>query len=101
MHLVQFLLPIEDNDQRPFPKQFFDGVRSELTDRFGGVTAFVQAPAVGLWKDGDGVHRDRMILYEVMVEQLNPEWWTNYRIELEDRFRQDKIVMRATLVLSL
>lgn len=66
-----------------------------MTDRFGGVTAFLQAPAVGLWKEDGGVQRDRMILFEVMVKHFNAEWWTSYRIELEERFRQDRIVVRA------
>lgn len=74
VHLVQFLLPLEDNDGKPIPKKLFDRVRLELTDRFGGVTAFVQSPAVGLWRDGGEVQRDRMILFEVMVKQLNREW---------------------------
>lgn len=101
MHLVQFLLPVEDNEHRPFPRQYFDQVRTEMTDRFGGVTAFVQSPAVGMWKEQDGVQRDRMILFEVMVKQLNREWWHNYRLELEDRFRQDTVVVRATMVEQL
>lgn len=101
MHLVQFLLPLDDNEQRPFPKSFFDQVRAEMADRFGGVTAFLQSPAVGLWKDGCDVQRDRMILFEVMVKELNAEWWLSYRLELEERFRQDKLVVRALGVVTL
>lgn len=95
VHLVQFLLPVDDNEGRPFPRQLFDQVRTEMTDRFGGVTAFLQSPAVGLWKEDGEVQRDRMILFEVMVKQPNPEWWATYRVELEDRFGQDAIVIRA------
>ena len=45
MHLVQFLLPLQDPDGRPFPHAAYARVRDELTDRFGGATAFLQSPA--------------------------------------------------------
>jgi hypothetical protein len=95
MHILQFLLPLRDNERRPFARADFEQVRSELTERFGGVTAFLQAPASGAWKEeGETVH-DEMVLFEVMVESLNRAWWSGYRAELERRFRQERIVMRA------
>jgi hypothetical protein len=51
MHLIQLLLPLHDNDGPAFPSNHFKQVRSDLTDRFGGVTAFIRSPAVGLWQD--------------------------------------------------
>ncbi|MER9868529.1 hypothetical protein NKJ35_15260 [Mesorhizobium sp. M0136] len=35
---------------RPFPKQEFDRLKEELALPFAGVTAFLQAPAEGLWR---------------------------------------------------
>ncbi len=97
MHIVQFLLPLRDNARQPFPRADFDKVRTELTDRFGGVTAFLQSPALGIWKDEEEgeTMRDEMVLYEVMVESLDRAWWSGYRSELERRFRQERVVMRA------
>src|SRR5690606_24272515 len=67
MHLIEVLLPVYDNKGIPFPRGMFDEVRRELTDQFGGVTAFVRAPAEGLWKEEDGaVVRDDIVLFEVM-----------------------------------
>ena len=40
MHLIQLFLPLYDNDGQAFAKPLFDTVRGELTERFGGVTAF-------------------------------------------------------------
>ena len=51
MHLVQILLPLRDNEGAPFPGDDFTRVRAELVERFGGVTAHLQAPAQGVWKD--------------------------------------------------
>ena len=52
MHLIQILLPLYDNEGRPFAAPAFDRVRNELGEKFGGVTAFRGAPAEGLWKEG-------------------------------------------------
>jgi hypothetical protein len=97
MYLVQILLPTADNEGRLFGREHFDAVRRELTERFGGVTAFVQSPALGLWKDEErgGTLRDRMILIEVMTERLERGWWQRYRKRLERTFRQQAIVVRA------
>jgi len=97
MHLVQFLLPLRDNERRAFPRADFEKVRTELTEHFGGVTAFLQSPVSGAWKEEEqgGTVRDEMLLFEVMVERLDRKWWSGYRAELERRFRQERIVVRA------
>ncbi|HET7233702.1 MAG TPA: hypothetical protein VFJ16_27075 [Longimicrobium sp.] len=95
MYLIQILLPLRDNDGKEFGHQAFNQVRQELTERFGGVTFYSRSPAVGLWKDDDGdVSRDEMVVAEVMAEHQDREWWRLYRHELEERFRQEKIVAR-------
>ncbi len=97
MFLVEFLLPTSDNHGAHFSKDEFDLVRRELTERFGGVTAFMQSPALGLWADENGVvRRDDLVSFEVMAETLDRDWWRNYREQLGRRFRQQEIVMRAS-----
>ena len=99
MFLVEFLLPTHDNHGAAFPKDEFDRVRRELTERFGGVTAFMRSPAMGLWADDKGqVRRDDLVTFEVMVETLDRDWWRQYREQLARRFRQQEIVMRASSV---
>lgn len=96
MHLVQILLPLRDNEGRPFPRADFDHVNRELTNRFGGVTAYLRSPANGAWRaGGDEVAHDDVAIIEVMDESLDRPWWTAYRRELERRFRQDEVVVRA------
>jgi hypothetical protein len=95
--LVEFLLPVYDNDGAHFPKEEFERVRRELTERFGGVTAFMHSPAVGHWADDEGVvRRDDLVGFEVMAESLDRDWWRDYREQLCQRFRQQEIVMRAS-----
>ena len=97
MFLVEFFLPTFDNDGGHIPRDEFDRVRRELTERFGGVTAFMRSPAMGLWADDTGVvRRDDLVSIEVMTETLDRDWWRSYREQLGRRFRQQEIVMRAT-----
>jgi hypothetical protein len=99
MQLVQLFLPVRAEGGAPFAKSLFDAVRGELAGRFGGVTAYLRSPAVGLWEDEDGgCVRDEVILIEVMVESLDRDWWQGYRRELERRFAQDEILLRASPV---
>jgi hypothetical protein len=97
MFLVQFLLPLEDNSGQRFGSERFAQVTEELTDRHGGVTAYTRSPARGSWKEQGGtVDRDEVVMFEVMVDRLDREWWTEYRKKLEQRFSQEELVVRAT-----
>jgi hypothetical protein len=102
MHLIQLLLPVQDNACRPYPKALYDDVVRRLTERFGGVTAYTRAPAVGLWEAEPGATvRDQVMVYEVMVESLEREWWAGLRTMLEARFAQEELVIRAQAVEQL
>ena len=96
-HLIQILIPIYDNHGHRFEQRTFESVRAQLIERFGDLTAFLQSPALGLWKDAHSgtTARDDMILIEVMIEAFDRVWWSAYRVELEHIFRQDEIVVRA------
>jgi len=99
MYLIQILLPLYDNAGEPFPQWEFNRVRTELTERFGGLTSYVRSPAVGLWKERDNatVHDD-IVIYEVMAYHLDRDWWRGYREELADRFRQEVLIVRVSEV---
>ena len=96
MHLIQLFLPLYDNEGTALPHELFRQVRDELVERFGGLTAHSRSPAHGLWQEQDGTTvRDDLVVYEVMAEALDESWWRNYRGELEQRFRQESMVVRA------
>ena len=97
MFVVELFLPLRDNDGNAFPKSEFDTVRTNLAHRFGGVTAFLRAPAIGVWKDEEGVpRRDDIVVFEVVAETLDVDWWRSYRQRLERQFRQHEVLIRAT-----
>lgn len=102
MHLIHLLLPLHDNHQKPFDPHRFRTVRNQLTEKFGGVTAFVRSPAVGLWKEDDNnINRDEVIMFEIVPDDLNENWWRDYREKLQVEFRQDEILIWAAEVTKL
>ena len=97
MFIIEIFLPLKDNAGIPFGHTVFADVRSELANRFGGVTAFMRAPAVGIWTDDEGVPRhDEIVVFEVMADAVDEPWWSAYRARLERVFRQDEVMIRAT-----
>lgn len=96
-HLVQILLPTHTRDGSPVAPEQFARVRVELTERFGGVTAYSRSPATGLWKkDGDdAIERDQVFMVEVVVEAFDRDWWVGYREQLETRFGQEEVHARV------
>jgi hypothetical protein len=93
--LVQILLPSCDNAGRPFPNKDFERLAHELTEQFGGVTAFTRAPADGRWKQSGDTEHDEILVFEVMTDDLDRPFWRSLRKELERRFRQDVVIIRA------
>jgi hypothetical protein len=102
MYLIQLLLPLHDNDKQAFPAQYFDTVRKTLTERFGGVTAFLRSPAVGLWKEGENEFtHDEVVMFEVISSELDNDWWAAYRTELQHKFSQDELLVWASRIIKL
>lgn len=98
--LVQLLLPVYDNAGKPLPAHLFRAVNDKLLREFGGVTAYTQSPALGLWKDkgeaGTKVSRDAVVVYEVMASRVDIGFWKKYKKRLKKQFMQEEIVIRQT-----
>ena len=96
MELFQIVLPLFDNTGAKLPHALVQTTLAELTDRFGGATAFTRAPAEGFWEEPGGhVQRDDVIVVEVLVNEAEDGWWTDYKRSLEVRFAQETILIRA------
>ena len=95
MHLVQILLPLNDDKGRRFPAQAFEGLARELTEKFGGVTSFTRTPAEGRWKEGKATEHDDIAVIEVMTGTVESEWWAALRQRLEQEFKQDEVIIRC------
>lgn len=100
-YLIQILLPLAGNDGKPFPDETLRGIHRELSDRFGGLTAFSRAPAKGIWRSGRTEARDDIVIVEVMAADLEEEWWADFRKRTETLLRQDKLIVRAHEIRTL
>ncbi len=91
IHLVEILLPLTAD-----ARDHIELMRDELVEKFGGVTMHVNTPAEGLWTDKGKVEHDKVVVVEVMTDQLDHEWWRNYRKKLEAQLAQKEIIVRAS-----
>jgi hypothetical protein len=94
MYLVQILLPRADNSGQPFSHKDFDRVTNELAQRFEGVTAYIRAPAEGVWKHDQKLSSDDIVVLEVMTEKVDLAEWSERRQQYEKGFRQEKVIVR-------
>jgi hypothetical protein len=102
MFAIQILLPLRSNTGAPFPPSQFDEVSRILTETFGGITAYLRSPANGSWQDDQGsIRHDDIIVYEVLADSLEANWWADYRRALEAMFCQEEILVRAHEVWKL
>jgi hypothetical protein len=63
------------------------------------LTAFLRAPAEGLWAEPDGsVDRDDILVVEVMASDLDRTWWEALKNQLEKDLQQETIIIRASTV---
>lgn len=102
MYLMQIFIPTRDNEGNRFPEGQYTSLRDELTDRFGGVTIYARSPVEGIWKkSSESTDVDQMIIYEVLIDKLDNEYWKTLKSQLESSFRQEEILMRYFNVTKL
>jgi hypothetical protein len=99
--LVQILLPLADNQGNAFSKDAFQAIQTELSDRFGGLTAYTRAPARGIWTKGADQAKDDIVVIEVMIESIDADWWKTFKARLERELRQEEVVIRAQDIILL
>lgn len=92
---VEIFVPLFRGDGQPVENNYLADLERQLTERFGGVTAFTRAPARGRWSDGGRVETDEVVIYEVMVETLDRPWWAELRQRLERELDQQKVLIRS------
>ncbi len=89
MFLVELFVPMSAQGTD------IEALIERLALEFGGATAHVRTPADGLWH-GQALEKEPIGIIEVMTRELDREWWRKLRADLEARFEQDEILIRAT-----
>lgn len=94
--LVQLFLPLYDNKGISFSERYYNQVREELTQTFGGATFYFRSPVSGTWKQENKVIKDELLVAEVLTTQEAAIFFIKYKSKLETKFKQDEIVIRFT-----
>ncbi|MBA3557800.1 MAG: DUF72 domain-containing protein [Gemmatimonadaceae bacterium] len=101
-HLVQLSLPLKDRSGKALPQRLFQQVRKELTEQFGVVGVCSRISENGSTGEVPSEStRDISVVYEITSEHLDREWWSQYRSNLERRFRHEPIPIKAGLLTFL
>ncbi|WP_244920042.1 hypothetical protein [Rhizobium etli] len=100
VHLIQLFIPAAPRAAIDI-EDIIAAIQREMTERHGGVTAYLNSPAKGLWSNDEGTEEDTVIVIEVMVGSLDRVWWRQYLRELEQLLGQDELLVRALPVETL
>jgi hypothetical protein len=95
MILIEIFVPLIDGENWGAGDGVFQEIRSELIEKFGGLTMYSRAPARGYYRTNGKVDRDDLVVVEVMTDDLDREWWHGFRRRLESRLRQEEVLVRA------
>lgn len=96
--LFEIFLPLKNDKGKPFPKRHFDSLREMLVEKFGGVTLYHRSPVTGVWDNPKTTkkEKDELIIYEVMAASGNEAFWEQLKQDLENKFKQVKIIIRSS-----
>jgi len=96
MQLIQILLPLIEKENKDSNFNLYTEIRKELTEKFGGITTYTRSPATGSWKEeANKTVKDDIIIYEVMAQDLDKDWWEKYKQMMEKEFEQEEIIIRT------
>lgn len=91
-YLVQLSLPLVNGAGKAFPQELFREVERDLTAQFSDTAVFTRAPLAVPSKGNSTVTpAEASITYEVTIQQVDQEWWREYRRVLHKRFREHPI----------
>jgi hypothetical protein len=99
VHLIQLLLPASVTPGEAGASDPVSQTRRELIEAFGGLTAYLRTPALGVWTSPEGGRaHDEVVMVEVVAERFDRAWWREYSGRLAERFGQEAIHVRALQV---
>ena len=103
MHLVEILLPLRHGDGTPISAERAVPAEADHHRPVRRVNSILAAPAEGVWKDDSKseVAHDEIAVVEVMVEEIDAQWWRDLRNGLEARLGQKEIVIRSHSITRL
>lgn len=98
--MIQLYLPLYDPEGKAFPASAYEGIKKELTEKFGGLTMYTRSPAEGLWKENtQKTIKDDILIYEVIARELDQDFWPAYKNKLKKKFNQEELLIRCASII--
>lgn len=92
-YVIQIFLPLKAT---PAPPGAASRLRQQLTEKFGGVTAFTRSPARGAWRNPENtVEMDDIVVIETMADSIDHAFWRQLRADLMRELDERDILIRA------
>jgi len=90
----ELYVPLFRNDATPVRNEVIESIGERLLEQFGGCTFFPQ-PNKGLWKMGDVVFRDEVVIFRVLTGQVRSarRFFRQLKIELLRELQQEAILV--------
>ena len=103
MHIINIYLPQVNEAGMAFDEAIYLSIRTELIQKFGGLTQYDQVPAIGYWKENADkpISKDLVIHYEVICNKLTKKYWADFRRRMEKIFQQTQILIVAHPIVAL
>ncbi len=94
MREFEIYVPLHYNDGTAIEPGKLDRLRQRLFDFFGGLTDTRQHNA-GVWKVGNVVFRDEIVIYRVLAVKQHParRFLMDLKVELEKDLKQEEILI--------
>lgn len=94
MKEYELYLPLFLNDGTAVADEFIAGLGERLVAEFGGCTFFPQ-PNKGLWKMGNVVFRDDVVIFRVLTGDVRParRFFRELKSELMRELQQEAILI--------
>lgn len=94
--LIQIFLPATSTKSKSYPQDLYDQLLQKLTTKFKGATSYQKSSVTGFWKNDEGKkEKDELIIFEVMSDEFDVDFWERYKEELKKAFKQKDIVIRC------
>jgi hypothetical protein len=99
----EVLIPLADNEGRPFAWSKIERVSSAFLARFEGCRPQPLAPFLGMWMHHGAVYREGLLLFTVDAPRSDESlaWMVRYKERLKRLFDQIDIYLAVTELLWL
>jgi hypothetical protein len=100
---IELLIPLADNQGRPFAWAKIERVSAALLERFEGCRSQPLTPHLGMWKFRGRVYREGMLLFTADAPRSDESlaWILSFKERLKRQFSQIDIYMAVTELLWL